>query len=146
MSARPEPQWERLAEHVRAQRGQRTQKAVTAAGGPSDTTIGKIETARWRPSRGGDDTLQKLDIGLGWRAGSSAAILAGGSPDEKSTEAPINLRDVSDGELIAELATRLAARRSDRRVARDESENLPNWGSGFRAPAAGEDSRVSRYQ
>lgn len=74
------PDWARLAAAVRAARGPRTQKSITDAGGPSDTTIGKIEANEWRPTRGVNDTLNKLDNGLGWEPGSAARILAGGEP------------------------------------------------------------------
>lgn len=72
--------WDRLGDYVRAARGARSQKAIHAAGGPTDTTLGKIETKQWRPRRGVDETLQKLDAGLGWVPGSAAAILRGGDP------------------------------------------------------------------
>src|ERR1700759_24622 len=53
--------WERLADYARKARGSRTQKAVAKAGGPSHTTLGKIERAEWRPIRGVDDTIDKLE-------------------------------------------------------------------------------------
>ncbi|GAB4677632.1 helix-turn-helix domain-containing protein [Mycobacterium avium] len=76
------PRWDRLANYVqefRAMRGM-SQKAVAANGGPSDTTLGKIEAGAWRPKRGVDRTLEKLDRGLGWEPGSASRVLAGGEP------------------------------------------------------------------
>lgn len=77
-----EPQWDRLAYYVSAHRARRgmSQKAVTKNGGPSDTTLGKIEAGKWRPQRGVDETLDKLDHGLGWEPGSASRVLAGGEP------------------------------------------------------------------
>ncbi|MCX8559823.1 hypothetical protein OS122_02775 [Mycolicibacterium mucogenicum] len=72
-----EPRWEQLAVAVKVARGLRSQKAIAEAGGPSDTTIGKIEANEWRPTRAVEDTLRKLDEGLGWGLGTAAAILAG---------------------------------------------------------------------
>lgn len=75
-----EPNWGLLAARVRSARGLRSQKAISAAGGPSDTTLSKIEADEWRPTRGVDETLTKLDQGLGWPAGTAAAILSGHDP------------------------------------------------------------------
>lgn len=75
-----ERDWERLATFARAARGSRSQKAIDKAGGPSHTTLGKIERAEWRPTRGVDDTIAKLETVYGWEPGSVDAILAGGSP------------------------------------------------------------------
>jgi hypothetical protein len=72
--------WDRLAAAVRAARGARSQKDIGKQGGPSDTTIGKIESGEWRPKRAFNDTLDKLDTGLGWRAGSAQRVLHGGGP------------------------------------------------------------------
>jgi len=72
-----EPRWEQLAVAVKAARGMRSQKAIADAGGPSDTTISKIEANEWRPTRAVEETLRKLDQGLAWGAGTAAGILAG---------------------------------------------------------------------
>lgn len=75
-----DPDWGRLATYVKTYRGPRSQQAIHDSGGPSDTTIGKIEAGTWHPTRGVDDTLRKLDKGLGWTVGSAASVLAGGDP------------------------------------------------------------------
>lgn len=70
--------WGRLAERARTARGSRSQKAIAAAGGPSHTTLGKIERAEWRPTRGVDDTIDKLEKVYEWAPGSVDTILNGG--------------------------------------------------------------------
>lgn len=74
------PDWARLAGFVRRARGTRSRKEIADAGGPSDTTLAKIETDTWRPNRGVTETLEKLDNGLRWAPGTAAAILDGGTP------------------------------------------------------------------
>lgn len=84
-----ERDWERLAERARSARGSRSQKAVAKAGGPSHTTLGKIERAEWRPTRGVDDTIDKLEKVYHWAPGSVDNILKGGelSPELRPSEA-----------------------------------------------------------
>lgn len=82
-----QPDWERLGRYVRAARGPRSQKDIAANGGPSDTTIGKIEAGVWRPTRAVNQTLAKLDKGLGWAPGSAARILDGGEPTPLTPDA-----------------------------------------------------------
>lgn len=79
-----EPQWDRLAEAVRVRRTSRgwSQAAVTERGGPSDTLQNRIEAGRWKPVRGVEDSLRKIDAGMEWRAGSASRILSGGEPIE----------------------------------------------------------------
>jgi transcriptional regulator with XRE-family HTH domain len=73
-----DPQWDRLGQFVRQRR---TQLGLSQKlGGPSDTTVGKIEAGKWRPKRGVVATLHKIDTALHWAAGSSSRILAGGDP------------------------------------------------------------------
>lgn len=72
--------WARLGRYVRSERGPRSQKDVAESGGPSDETISKIERGQWRPQRSVKDTLDKLDAGLGWPAGSADRVLRGGEP------------------------------------------------------------------
>lgn len=106
------PDWARLAAAVRSARGLRTQKAIADAGGPSDTTIGKIEANEWRPKRGVGDTLDKLDKGLGWSPGSAERILAGGDPTPSESEphaaeqsaGPVHSAAIDYAPLIAGLA------------------------------------------
>lgn len=77
-----QPQWERLGEYVLARRKNRgwSQSAVAERGGPSDTLQSKIETGAWRPTRGVDETLKKIDAGLEWEVGSASRVLDGGEP------------------------------------------------------------------
>lgn len=67
---------ERLAAAVLARREELdlTQKAVYADGGPSDTTLSKIEAGTHPVS---PSTLRKLDKGLQWERGSARRIFKG---------------------------------------------------------------------
>lgn len=72
--------WRRLARLVRDRRGDlgMTQEEVTAAGGPSNSTVRLIEGARrpgYRPA-----TLRALERALRWERGSARAVLDGGDP------------------------------------------------------------------
>jgi len=69
----------RLARHVRERREQLglSQEEVANRGGPSDTTLGKIENGLGSFAR---QTLEKLDVGLDWRVGSARRVLEGGDP------------------------------------------------------------------
>lgn len=55
-----------------------SQAKVAEAGGPSDTTLGQLESGTLTAVR--PATLAKLDTGLRWVSGSAAATLQGGSP------------------------------------------------------------------
>lgn len=73
---------ERLGTYVKARREELglTQKDLARHGGPSDTTVSKIEmgkTDRIQPK-----TARELDEALRWRSGSSESIMAGGKPVE----------------------------------------------------------------
>lgn len=117
-----EPQWDRLAYYVTAFRSTRgmSQKAVSANGGPSDTTLSKIETGEWRPTRGVDQTLEKLDAGLGWQPGSASQVLAGGEPVYRVT---------------AETLGRTFPRYDDRRIAVVDTEPLRRYLEAWTKPA-----------
>lgn len=54
-----------------------TQSTITQRGGPSDTTLSKIETGTWRPRRAVEATLSKLDAGFGWEPGTASKLLSG---------------------------------------------------------------------
>ncbi|AZF98784.1 immunity repressor [Gordonia phage Maridalia] len=71
----------RLGTLVRQRRAELglTQKDVHQAGGPTDTTLTKIENGEWTPGNR-KNTLRKLDAGLSWTTGSAARVLAGGEP------------------------------------------------------------------
>ncbi|SII18978.1 Bacteriophage protein [Mycobacteroides abscessus subsp. abscessus] len=77
-----EPNWEKLGQRVRARRLSRgwSQATVADQGGPSDTLQTRIENGQWRPTRGVDETLSKIDHGMLWVPGSSSATLADGEP------------------------------------------------------------------
>lgn len=77
-----EPNWEKLGQRVRARRLSRgwSQATVADQGGPSDTLQTRIENGQWRPTRGVDETLSKIDNGMLWTPGSSSATLADGEP------------------------------------------------------------------
>lgn len=65
-----------------------SQEDVAAEGGPTDTTLGKIENCEWTPGNR-KVTLRKLDAGLRWEPGSAVRTLAGGDPTPLlSSEAP----------------------------------------------------------
>lgn len=91
---------ERFAQIVLARRTELglTQAEVEENGGPTDTTIGKIENQDWKP--GNKSTLRKLDRGLQWTEGSALRTLSGGDPtpiekvDKRRTFGPA-VRDLS---------------------------------------------------
>ena len=99
MVIEPQPQWERLGNEVVGRRRSRgwSQAAVTAQGGPSDTLQTQIEQGRWRPSRGVDESLRKIDAGMQWEPGTASRILSGDSvgyeaaPNTPATAIPSNL-------------------------------------------------------
>jgi hypothetical protein len=66
-----------------------TQQEIADAGGPTDTTMTKIENAEWKPGNR-KTTLRKLDVGLQWETGSAQRVLAGGEPTPRDApRAPI---------------------------------------------------------
>lgn len=78
---------ERFASIVAARRSELglTQQEVANAGGPSDTTQRKIESAE--SVNVSPQTLRKYDLALQWREASAATTLAGGDPTPASTSA-----------------------------------------------------------
>jgi len=64
-----------------------SQLDVSQRGGPSTTTVSRIELGRL-PNIS-QDTLLKLDNALAWRSGSSALVLEGGKPDKPDAETAI---------------------------------------------------------
>lgn len=114
--------WERLGQYVRRARGPRSQKAIRAAGGPTDTTISKIEANEWRPTRGVDKTLEKLEKGLGWQPGDAARVLSGDEPVGSVEVQPspariVLLSEVPTFDLLDELRNRVVS--SDDAESRD---------------------------
>lgn len=71
---------ENLARHVKARRDQLdlSQLDVWQAGGPSNTTLTKIENAQLETLT--RTTAKRLDVGLQWDAGSARRAWEGGEP------------------------------------------------------------------
>src|SRR5512135_73102 len=71
--------WKRLSDYVVARRialGMRDRRALAAATGITDRTLGKIENGK----RVSASTLGAVENHLGWAPGSCRRILAGGEP------------------------------------------------------------------
>jgi hypothetical protein len=71
--------WARLADYViarRVQLGMRDRRALAAATGVTDRTLGKLENGQ----RVSASTLGVIENQLGWAPGSCRKILAGGEP------------------------------------------------------------------
>lgn len=72
--------WRRLADYVVARRvelGLRDRRALAAATGVTDRTLGKLENGQ----RVSASTLGVIDNNLGWAPGSCRRILSGGEPE-----------------------------------------------------------------
>lgn len=78
---------QRLGRYVKARREELglSQDDVASRGGPSDTTLGKIEAGTGGLSR---ISLTKLDESLSWTAGSARLVLEGGEPVPAEEAAP----------------------------------------------------------
>lgn len=87
---RMSPNLEALGQAVYDRRSQLglTQDQVTKRGGPSDTTLTKIENATTTPS---PSTLRKLDAGLAWTPGSARRVLDGTGTWEESGYSPADI-------------------------------------------------------
>lgn len=75
----PGEDWRRLADYVVARRvelGMRDRRALAAATGVTDRTLGKLENGH----RVSASTLAVIENELGWSPGSYRRILAGGEP------------------------------------------------------------------
>jgi transcriptional regulator with XRE-family HTH domain len=75
----PGDDWRRLADYVVARRvelGMRERRALAAATGVTDRTLGKLENGQ----RVSPSTLAVIENELGWSPGSCRRILAGGEP------------------------------------------------------------------
>jgi hypothetical protein len=71
--------WRRLADYVVAARvalGMRDRRALAAATGVTERTLGKLENGQ----RVSASTLAAVEIQLGWAPGTARQILAGGEP------------------------------------------------------------------
>ncbi|MBI2698644.1 MAG: helix-turn-helix transcriptional regulator [Mycobacterium sp.] len=78
---------ERFGRVVRARREELgiQQEEMSSYGGPSSTTMSRIERGVAPPS---PKSLRKLDTGLRWQPGSAKRTLTGGDPTPLSTEIP----------------------------------------------------------
>jgi hypothetical protein len=75
----PAEDWRRLADYVVARRvelGMRDRRALAAATGITDRTLGKLENGQ----RVSPSTLAVIENELGWTPGSGRRVLAGGEP------------------------------------------------------------------
>lgn len=88
-----------------------TQQEVADQGGPSDTTLSKLETgiAETVSPR----TLKKLDTGLGWKKGSARAVLYGGEPTDAIPPQVVHVTDDTPRarefrDIIADVERRMA--------------------------------------
>lgn len=94
--------WRRLGDYVVARRialGMRDRRALAAATGITDRTLGKVETGR----RVSASTLGALDNHLGWTPGSCRQVLAGGEPAISAAESGIPHYDDPTLQHIAEV-------------------------------------------
>ena len=76
---RPREDWPRLASYVISARiaaGFRDRRALSAATGITDRTLGKLETGH----RVSPDTLAAIEQAVGWKPDSARQVLAGGEP------------------------------------------------------------------
>lgn len=94
----------RLGSYVEARRKNLglSQADLAARGGPSDTTVSKIEMGRTR--RILPKTARELDLALEWLPGSAESVMSGGEPGDAIAEPPpaipgeeIDLRSTSIG-------------------------------------------------
>jgi transcriptional regulator with XRE-family HTH domain len=75
----PGEDWHRLADYIVARRvelGMRDRRALAAATGVTDRTLGKLENGQ----RVSPSTLAVIENELGWTPGSGRRVLAGGEP------------------------------------------------------------------
>ncbi|WP_163540799.1 helix-turn-helix domain-containing protein [Occultella kanbiaonis] len=86
-----------LARHVTARRNRLglSQVQIWNAGGPSNSTLTKIESAT--PPEPSAVTLRKLDAALGWEKGSARRVLDGGDPIELPAPEPDKVRGLGAG-------------------------------------------------
>jgi hypothetical protein len=88
----PGEDWRRLADYVVARRvelGMRDRRALGAATGVTDRTLGKLENGQ----RVSASTLAVIENELGWAPGSARRVLAGGEPSLTAATADIQYDD-----------------------------------------------------
>lgn len=91
-----------------------SQATVQGRGGPSTTSLTKITSGAGHIQ---GSQLGKLDAGLQWPSGTAARILRGGST-------LTSIADVSDEELLAEVARRMQGRPNE--AGNAEAEESPD--------------------
>jgi transcriptional regulator with XRE-family HTH domain len=92
MELMPGEDWPRLADYVVARRvelGMRDRRALAAATGVTDRTLGKLENGQ----RVSASTLAVIENELGWAPGSARRVLAGGEPSLTATAADTQYDD-----------------------------------------------------
>lgn len=80
------PDWHRLASYVVSARlaaGYKDRRALSAASGVTDRTLGKLENGQ--PVS--PETLAAVEALVGWKPDSARSILYGGEPDTRTLEA-----------------------------------------------------------
>ena len=95
----PGEDWPRLADYVVARRvelGMRDRRALAAATGVTDRTLGKLENGQ----RVSASTLAVIENELGWAPGSARRVLAGGEPSRTAATAD----DLYDDPTLRHLA------------------------------------------
>ncbi|WP_319028490.1 helix-turn-helix transcriptional regulator [Dietzia sp. PP-33] len=117
--------WPRLAEAVRNRRLalRMSQLDVAHAGGPSDTTVSKIENQTGKNFAAA--TVNKLDRALEWEAGSAARVLDGGDP----TPLSYPMGRLTSADLMARLRGVDPDFEADPPVRRQPSPNAPKAGA-----------------
>lgn len=108
------PEAVRLGEYVLARRDelQVSQIEVSRAGGPSNTTLTKIESGHLANLERA--TARKLDKGLGWQPGSARRVWEGGEPLSIAATSEPRGREwlrgrIDEAEIPAGLRARLLA-------------------------------------
>jgi transcriptional regulator with XRE-family HTH domain len=89
--------WRRLADYVVARRvalGLRDRRALAAATGVTERTLGKLENGQ----RVSASTLGAIENQLGWAPGSCRRILTGGEPEASAPPVPAE-QDAADPTL-----------------------------------------------
>jgi transcriptional regulator with XRE-family HTH domain len=97
-----EENWERLGDYVVARRialGMRDRRALAAATGVTERTLGKVETGK----RVSASTLAALENHFGWAPGSCRQVLGGGEPVSATPSEGIGHYDDPTLQHIAEV-------------------------------------------
>lgn len=114
------------------------------------TLLGLLDGTRWPQ----EDTRLKVELALGWQAGSIQDIREGKPPTLSATPLVSPLAVATDDELLDEIRRRMAANdsvvidgQSTRSVvSANDAQELADWGRGFGPPSAGDGAAVSGDQ